>query len=100
MEEHRTRKRYDRQFKVDAVRLITDGGQSVAAVSRDLGVARSQLQRWKREFEEKPEAAFPGKGRMSGENKELEDLRRELARVKEEREILKKAIAVFSKRPG
>jgi transposase len=100
MEEHRTRKRYDRQFKLDAVRLITDGGQSIAAVSRDLGVDRTQLQRWKREFEEKPEHAFPGKGRMSGENKELEDLRRELARVKEEREILKKAIAVFSKRPG
>jgi transposase len=80
--------------------LITDGVQSVAAVSRDLGVGRNQLQRWKREFEEKPEHAFPGKGRMSGENKELEDLRRELARVKEEREILKKAIAVFSKRPG
>jgi transposase len=100
MEERRTRKRYDRQFKLDAVRLITDGGQSVAAVSRDLGVGRSQLQRWKREFEEKPDHAFPGKGRTSAENKELEDLRRELARVKEEREILKKAIAVFSKRPG
>ena len=100
MEERRARKRYDRQFKVDAVRMITDGGHTIAAVSRELGVARSQLQRWKREFQEQPEYAFPGKGRISGENKELEDLRKELARVKEEREILKKAIAVFSKRPG
>ena len=50
--------------------------------------------------QEKPEHAFPGKGNLSTENKELEDLRKELARVKEEREILKKAIAVFSKHPG
>jgi transposase len=100
MEEHRSRKRYDRQFKLDAVRLITEEGHSVASVSRDLGVATSQLQRWKREFAEKSEHAFPGKGRASGETKELEDLRKELARVKEEREILKKAVAVFSKRPG
>lgn len=49
MEEHRTRKRYDRQFKVDAVRLMTEEGRSVASVSRDLGVGTSQLQRWKRE---------------------------------------------------
>lgn len=100
MEEHRTRKRYDRQFKLDAVRLITEEGRSVASVSRDLGVATSQLQRWRREFTEKSEHAFPGKGHTSVENKELEDLRKELARVKEEREILKKAVAVFSKRPG
>ena len=100
MEERRTRRRFDRQFKMDAVRLITDGGQSVATVARDLGVGRSQLQRWKKQFQEKAERAFPGKGRIMVENKELEDLRRELARVKEEREILKKVLAIFSKRPA
>jgi transposase len=100
MEEHRTRKKYDRQFKLDAVRMITEGGKSTASVARDLGIAATQLQRWKKEFSEKPEHAFPGKGRASTENKELEDLRKELARVKEEREILKKVVGVFSKRPG
>ncbi len=100
MEEHRTRKKYDRQFKLDAVRLITEGGKSTASVARDLGVAPTQLQRWKKEFSEKPDRAFPGKGRISSENKELEELRKELARVKEEREILKKVVGVFSKRPG
>jgi transposase len=100
MEEQRSRKKFDRQFKLDAVRMITDGGHSVASVARDLGISPTLLHRWKRSFEEKSEHAFPGHGRASSENKELEDLRKELARVKEEREILKKAIAVFSKRPG
>jgi len=100
MEEHRTRKRYDRQFKLDAVRMMTEGRHSVASVARELGVAATQLHRWKREFAEGSAHAFPGKGRIRVENQELEDLRKELARVKEERDILKKAVAVFSKRPG
>ena len=100
MEERRSRRRFDRQFKIDAVRLITEGGQKVGTVAGDLGVSRSQLQRWKKQFQEKAERAFPGKGRIIVENKELEDLRRELARVKEESEILKKVLAIFSKRPG
>lgn len=100
MGEGRSRRQYDRQFKIDAVRLITEGGQSMASVSRELGVGRSQLQRWKKQFAQDSEHAFPGHGRKSGVEKELEDLRRELARVKEEREILKKALAVLSRRPG
>ena len=100
MEEKRSRKRYDRQFKLDAVRLIVEGGQSVAAVSRDLGVSSTQLQRWKKELEEDSSNAFPGKGRLKPADEELRQLRRELERTKEEREILKKALAVFSRRPG
>lgn len=97
MEEKRSRKRYDRQFKVDAVRLIVDGGQSVAAVSRDLGVSSTQLQRWKKELEEDSNSAFPGKGRLKPGDEELRQLRRELERTKEERDILKKALAFFSR---
>jgi transposase len=100
MEEGRSRKRYDKQFKLEAVRMITEGARSVTSVARDLGVSANQLHRWKREFTESPSQAFPGKGRMRVENAELEALRKELARVKEERDILKKAVAVFSKRPG
>jgi transposase len=100
MEGHRTRKRYDKQFKLDAIRRITEGGRSVTSVGRELGVAANQLHRWKKEFAEGGRQAFPGKGHVQVENQELEDLRKELARVKEERDILKKAVAVFSKWPG
>ena len=95
------RRRFDAQFKVDAVRLARESGKSLAAVARELGIARSLLERWKKRLENGKWAAtaFPGNGNLSPENKELEELRRELARVKEEREILKKAMAVFSRRP-
>lgn len=98
MEERRKYRHYDQQFKLDAVRLVIDGGQSVSQVSRDLGIARSMLQRWVQEFQGKPEGSFPGKGRLSKEQQELEELRRKLALAEEEREILKKTLAVFSGR--
>ena len=98
MEEHRKYRHYDEQFKIDAVRLVVDGGQSVSEVSRGLGIARSMLQRWVKEFQGKPSQAFPGKGRLSKEQQEIEQLRRKLAVAEEEREILKKALAVFSGR--
>jgi len=94
------RRFFDQQFKVDAVRLATESGKSVAEVARDLGINRNVLDRWKRVLGKKGAAvAFPGNGNLSADKKELEELRRELARVKEEREILKKAMAVFSRRP-
>lgn len=98
MEERRKYRHYDQQFKLDAVRLVIHGGQSVSQVSRDLGIARSMLQRWVQEFQGKAEGSFPGKGRLSKEQQELEELRRKLALAEEEREILKKALAVFSGR--
>jgi transposase len=98
MEEGRKNRHYDEQFKLDAVRLVLDAGKSMSQVARDLGIARSMLQRWVQEFKGNPEGAFPGKGRLSPEQQELEALRRKLALVEEEREILKKALAVFSGR--
>ena len=94
------RRFFDQQFKVDAVRLATESGKPVAEVARELGINRNVLDRWKRILGKRgAAAAFPGNGNLSAEKKEMEDLRRELARVKEEREILKKAMAVFSRRP-
>ena len=94
------RRFFDQQFKIDAVRLTTESGKPVAEVARELGINRNILDRWKRTLGKKGAAtAFPGNGNLSAEKKEMEDLRRELARVKEEREILKKAMAVFSRRP-
>ena len=97
----KSRRHFDQQFKVDAVRLLTESGNGVAEVARNLGISRNQLDRWIRQSRGKksPQAAFPGNGNIGADKKELEELRRELARVKEEREILKKAMAVFSRRP-
>ena len=90
------RKRYSREFKLEAVRLITDKGYSIAEASRNLGVEYSVLRRWKKERADDPQNAFPGKGQLKAADQELRALQRELERVKEERDILKKALAYFA----
>ena len=90
------RKRYSREFKLEAVRLITDKGYSIAEASRNLGVEYSVLRRWKKELADDPQNAFPGKGQLKAADQELRALQRELQRVKEERDILKKALAYFA----
>ena len=90
------RKTYSREFKLGAVRLITENGYSIAEASRNLGVEYSVLRRWKKQLADNPQHAFPGKGRLKAPDEELRQLRRELDRVKEERDILKKALAYFA----
>jgi len=97
MESEKQRKRYDRQFKIDAVSLVLNGGRTVSDVARDLGIDANVLYRWKRELTLEQSEAFPGKGRLGPQEEELRRLRRELEQVKEDREILKKALAFFSK---
>ncbi len=92
------RRRYDVAFKVEAVRLVTDERRKVTEVARELGINPNQLHRWKRKLVEEGELAFPGKGRLMPEQEELRRLRRELVDVTEERDILKKAMAIFSSR--
>jgi len=96
-EADKNRKKYDRQFKIDAVSLVVNGGRSVAEVARDLGIEANVLYRWKRELIREQSEAFPGKGRLGPQEEELRRLRRELEQAKEDREILKKALAFFSK---
>jgi len=93
----RARKHYSKEFKIDTVKLITEKGMKVSEVSRDLGITKELLYRWKKEYEQNGANSFPGEGKMSLEEEELRKLRRKLANVKEERNILKKAIAIFSK---
>lgn len=96
----KSRRHFDQQFKVDAVRLISESGRPIAEIAKELGVNRSQLDSWKRQLGKKPpHIAFPGNGNLSADKKEMDDLRKELARTREERDILKKAMAVFSRRP-
>lgn len=102
MENNKKERRvFDQQFKQDAVRMFTEGGKKISEVSRDLGVGLTQLQRWRRQFAGDGGKPKPGgtAGTASAESAETEKLRKELAQVKEEREILKKALAVFSRRP-
>lgn len=93
----RTRRSLTKEFKLEAVRLITEGGQSIAHVARDLGIRDTILGRWKKESEQNQAAAFPGKGHGKPEEVELRHLRRENERLWMERDILKKAAAIFSK---
>jgi transposase len=91
------RKQYSAEFKREAVRLMTEGGVSVAQVSRDLGVCRSLLGKWKRQMateQQNGTRAFPGHGQPADE--ELSRLRRENEILRQEREVLKKAVSIFA----
>lgn len=87
------RRAYSLEFKLEAVRLLRQKGVSVAQVARDLGVSENVLHSWKRKFEEDPSFGT----RPSAEQEEIRRLRKELKRVEQEREILKKAAAYFAK---
>ena len=91
------RRKFSREFKLEAVRLVRERGVSVAQASRDLDVHQNVLRKWVREFATDPRDAFPGHGQMKPEQLEIERLRREVARLKAERDILKKAAAYFAK---
>lgn len=91
------RRRFGREFKIEAVRLIKDRGVSVAQAARDLGVHENVLRKWVKEFAADPAQAFPGPGQLKPEQLEIERLRREVAKLKAERDILKKAAAYFAR---
>jgi len=97
MDEARTRKKYDKQFKLDAVRLVTEGGKAVAAVARDLGIDANTLHHWKRQFGDHSTNAFRGNGRLMPDDAERRRLEREIATLREENAILKKAMGYFAK---
>ena len=94
-----TRRKFSREFKIEAVRMVTEGGHSLAQVARDLDVRPDMIRRWRKQLEQEGSAAFPGAGRMQPGDAETQRLRRDLKRVRQERDILKKALAIFSDRP-
>jgi transposase len=98
MEEKRERKVYDRQFKIDAVNLVTKGGRKVREVAEELGIDINALYHWKKQLLKEGEEAFPGKGNLTAQEEEIRRLRRELKQAEEDREILKKALGYFSRR--
>jgi transposase len=91
------RKTYTREFKLEAVRLYLADDRSGAEVAAELGIRPNALYRWRKEFLEDSEDAFPGHGNLKESEQELARLRRENLRLREDREILKKALQFFSK---
>ena len=94
------RKSFSSEFKREAVRLLDTSQKPPADLARELGVRRNQLYKWKEQLSKRGAKAFPGAGRQRGSVDELSRLRQELAKVKEERDILKKAAAYFAKELG
>jgi transposase len=82
------------------VRLASEPGNTQAKIERDLGVSQGIISRWKRELLSDGEQAFPGKGRLKPEDEQLRRLKRENERLRRERDILKKAVAIFSENPN
>lgn len=93
------RRRFTREFKIETARLLAVSDQSVAGVANDLEIHPNTLYKWIRQYGDNPEEAFPGKGRQTSEAEELSRLRRENQRLRMERDILKKAMAIFSNDP-
>jgi transposase len=91
------RRWHGREFKLEAVRLVRERGVTAAQMARDLGIHPNLLRKWMKEFEADPQHSFPGRGNMKPEQLEIERLRREVQRLKAERDILKKAAAYFAK---
>jgi transposase len=93
----RKRQAYTREYKIEAVRLSSEGTKTVAEVALDLGLTRQQLYQWRREFAKGGVVAFPGNGNINSADEEVRRLQRDLKRVTEERDFLKKATAFFAK---
>jgi transposase len=91
------RQTFSQAFKVEAVRLLERGEKPAAELARELGVKRNQLYKWQREVQAHGEHAFPGSGRHPKPADEIARLKQELARVTEERDILKKAATYFAR---
>ncbi len=99
MTEKQTRRKFTKDFKEDAVRLVVEGGRKVSDVARDLGIEENMLHQWKREQRVAGAGAFPGKGYLRPQDEEMRRLKRENHDLREERDILKKALAIFSNKP-
>lgn len=92
------RKKYTREFKREAARLAEESEQPLDELARELGIHPNTLYKWRRQFLQDGEDAFPGHGKLTPADEEIRRLRRELARVKEERDISKEATQFFAKK--
>ena len=93
-----TRKRYNEEFKVEAVKLVTERGYSLTQAAKSLGISVDSISKWKKRLEESTSAsiAFAGNGNMNAIDKEKRILEKEIKKLQIERDILKKALAYFA----
>jgi len=92
----KTRRQYTREFKFEALQLLKTSGKSAAQLERDLGIGSGNLYRWKRQLTQDGQDAFPGHGRLTPEQERMRQLERENEVLRQQRDILKKAVAIFS----
>jgi transposase len=97
MSKEKSRRHFSTEYKKNAVKLVTEKGMSVGKVARDLDIHPNMLHMWRKLFFDKGKDAFAGKGDLKPEDEKLKRVLKELEDVKEERDILKKALSVFSK---
>ena len=90
------RRNYTREFKIEAIQLWQTSGKSAPQIEQDLGIGKGCLYRWKRELTDEGENAFPGHGRLAPDQERIRQLERENKILRQERDILKKAVAIFS----
>ena len=98
MSTQKTRRKYTNEFKREAVQLVRDRQGRVTEVATNLGINANVLQRWIREFKNDPVNSFPGNGKLKAPDEVLIQLKKKLRDAEEERDILKKALAIFSQR--
>lgn len=95
----KAQKTYTAEFKREAVRLAQTSGKPITHVARDLGISDTSIHQWRKELSEHSSEAFPGSGHQTAQEEEVRRLKRELDMVKQERDILKKALGIFSRNP-
>jgi transposase len=93
---NKNRRTYTREFKLEALRLLETSGKSAAEIERDLGIGQGCLSRWKKKFQENGKEAFPGQGHIASDQERIRELERENEILRQERDILKKAVAIFT----
>jgi transposase len=93
----KTQRTFTREFKVEAVQLVQASQKPLAQVARDLGIADSTLHHWRKLFADHGEQAFPGSGHQPRQEEEIRRLKREVDVLRQERDILKKALGIFSR---
>lgn len=87
---------YDKEFKLNAVAVYRKSGKAMEVIAEEMGIPKSTFTGWVRAFNKDDLTSFPGKGRLKNADQELSALRKELHHVRLERDILKKAVAIFS----
>jgi transposase len=92
----RRRRSFDKEFKRQAIRLVVEDGHSCRSVERDLGISEGAVYKWVRASKADPEHCFPGKGHLKPGVADVSKLTREISMLRRERDILKKALAIFS----